>query len=269
MPRRTQLIFAARGRRRSYIFCGSVVCFILMHYISKSSLFHHTPSSSIPRTQPFKFTSAALPPALALHTPTITTVFYHPPLATQIPSEYADALPLILGSPLAPPYTLTRLSGNPILIFPSSLASALSHLTSSPGPSCRSQSDIASRFPPSQHNIFLALNLYNAEGVLPAFIMQLPVVLSLLGPQRFFVSILENGSKDNTPRLLRLLAISLDSLGTPYSVTSLGSTEPFEPTGPNVGSSSLRESETQFFSLCMTARLSRLCPERDLIKFCL
>ncbi|SRR5258708_742539 len=54
----------------------------------------------------------------------------------------------------------------------------------------------------SSSPIFLAINLYNNEQVLPTFYQELPILLEHLGPQQVYVSIYENGSSDMTPELL-------------------------------------------------------------------
>ncbi|KAF8582556.1 glycosyltransferase family 69 protein [Ramaria rubella] len=87
------------------------------------------------------------------------------------------------------------------------------------------------RYAPLSHTqsaskIYLALNLINAAGVLPNFILQLPVLLRFLGPDRVHISIYENGSKDETPHLLRDLANVLDELGTSYSIVAKGTSLP-------------------------------------------
>ena len=50
--------------------------------------------------------------------------------------------------------------------------------------------------------IFLAMNFYNNEEVLPTFFQELPILLEHLGPRQVYVSIYENGSSDRTPELL-------------------------------------------------------------------
>ena len=51
--------------------------------------------------------------------------------------------------------------------------------------------------------IFLAMNFYNNEGVLPTFFQELPILLEHLGPTTVYVSIYENESSDRTPELLQ------------------------------------------------------------------
>ncbi len=51
--------------------------------------------------------------------------------------------------------------------------------------------------------IFLAMNFYDNEQVLPTFFQELPILLDHLGPRQVYVSIYENGSSDMTPELLR------------------------------------------------------------------
>lgn len=66
----------------------------------------------------------------------------------------------------------------------------------------------------------IAINLFNSETVLPTLIRVLHTVLISLDPTRFHLSIYENGSTDDTPALLFLLAQILDRMGTGYTIIS-------------------------------------------------
>ncbi|SCV70532.1 BQ2448_1926 [Microbotryum intermedium] len=66
----------------------------------------------------------------------------------------------------------------------------------------------------------IAINLINADYVLPALIRVFYTVLSALRPSRFHVSIYENGSSDTTPAQLYLFAMILDRLGAGYTLHS-------------------------------------------------
>ncbi|KAI0028568.1 cryptococcal mannosyltransferase 1-domain-containing protein [Vararia minispora EC-137] len=67
-------------------------------------------------------------------------------------------------------------------------------------------------------NIFLAINFYNNEDVLPNFFQELPVMLKHLGPERVYVSIFENGSTDQTQEMLGMLQRVLNIIGSPNTV---------------------------------------------------
>ena len=90
-------------------------------------------------------------------------------------------------------------------------------------PECAPMSSINPRYASlsasrSNSTIYLALNLIDAQSVLPTFIHELPVLLSYMGSHRFHVSILENGSTDLTAGLLVVLARALAAIGTSYEV---------------------------------------------------
>jgi alpha-1,3-mannosyltransferase len=74
----------------------------------------------------------------------------------------------------------------------------------------------------SNTTIFFALNLIDAEIVMPTFLKELPTLLEYLGPQKVHVSIAENGSHDKTNYFLHLLAAALDDLGTSYTIVARG-----------------------------------------------
>ncbi|BGP49713.1 hypothetical protein JCM10450v2_005618 [Rhodotorula kratochvilovae] len=67
---------------------------------------------------------------------------------------------------------------------------------------------------------FVAINLYDSSAVLPSLIRALYSLVSSLGPSRFHISIYENGSKDDTPVQLFLLAKLLKQLGAGYTIVS-------------------------------------------------
>ncbi|GAA6049106.1 hypothetical protein JCM3770_003889 [Rhodotorula araucariae] len=67
---------------------------------------------------------------------------------------------------------------------------------------------------------FVAINLYDSSAVLPSLIRALYSLVSSLGPPRFHISIYENGSKDDTPVQLFLLAKLLKRLGAGYTIIS-------------------------------------------------
>lgn len=67
---------------------------------------------------------------------------------------------------------------------------------------------------------FVALNLHSSATVLPSLIHTLHALFSALGPERFTISIYENGSKDATPAQLYLFAKLLDRLGVGHTIVS-------------------------------------------------
>lgn len=72
----------------------------------------------------------------------------------------------------------------------------------------------------SQRKYLIGINLYDSADVAPALIRAIYSVISSLGPDRFHVSIYENGSKDDTPHQLFLLAKLLRQLGAGYTLVS-------------------------------------------------
>ncbi|KAM0786593.1 hypothetical protein ACM66B_002047 [Microbotryomycetes sp. NB124-2] len=79
----------------------------------------------------------------------------------------------------------------------------------------------APHYKPRHHlNYIVAINLFDSDYVLPTLIRVLYRVFVALGPQRFHVSIWENGSHDSTPAQLWLLARILDAIGTGYTIVS-------------------------------------------------
>lgn len=67
---------------------------------------------------------------------------------------------------------------------------------------------------------FVALNLHSSASVLPTLIHTLHALVTSLGPERFTVSIYENGSQDATPAQLYLFARLLDRLGVGHTIVS-------------------------------------------------
>ncbi|KAJ2891649.1 hypothetical protein GGI21_005802, partial [Coemansia aciculifera] len=74
--------------------------------------------------------------------------------------------------------------------------------------------------------IFVAANLYNSEAVLPNMAMQLLALANMLGHDRVFVSIYENGSKDKTKEILRRFNDVLDVLGIGHKIIAENTTKP-------------------------------------------
>ncbi|POY73414.1 hypothetical protein BMF94_3752 [Rhodotorula taiwanensis] len=66
----------------------------------------------------------------------------------------------------------------------------------------------------------VAINLFDSGDVAPALIRALYSVVSSLGPDRFHISIYENGSKDDTPLQLYLFAKVLRQLGAGFTINS-------------------------------------------------
>ncbi|CAG8671279.1 5878_t:CDS:2 [Acaulospora morrowiae] len=66
--------------------------------------------------------------------------------------------------------------------------------------------------------IFIAANFHNNEDILPNFSEQLLDLLRILNPENVYVSLFENGSKDNTKFLLHALRSDLDAKGIPNTI---------------------------------------------------
>ncbi|KAJ2839148.1 hypothetical protein FBU31_000755 [Coemansia sp. 'formosensis'] len=66
--------------------------------------------------------------------------------------------------------------------------------------------------------VFVAINLYNSEMVLPNMALQLLALADTLGHSRVFVSIYENGSKDKTKEILHRFNSTLNALGIPHQI---------------------------------------------------
>jgi len=67
---------------------------------------------------------------------------------------------------------------------------------------------------------FVAINLVDSATVVPSLIRALYTVVSSLGPSRFHVSVYENGSRDESPVQLFLLAKLLRQLGAGFTIVS-------------------------------------------------
>ncbi|GBB97986.1 hypothetical protein RclHR1_03110018 [Rhizophagus clarus] len=64
----------------------------------------------------------------------------------------------------------------------------------------------------SQRKIFIAANFYNNEDILSNFNEQLLELVQILGTENVYISIFENGSKDNTKLFLQILQSTLDAM---------------------------------------------------------
>ncbi|KIJ30159.1 glycosyltransferase family 69 protein [Sphaerobolus stellatus SS14] len=100
-----------------------------------------------------------------------------------------------------------------------------------PSPSCVPASRLSKRFASlsnsnTNRTIYLALNLIDAEAILPNFINEIHKVVAFMGGHRFYFSVWENGSKDRTPKLLMLLEKTLIDLGVSYKFIVHGSSKP-------------------------------------------
>lgn len=89
-----------------------------------------------------------------------------------------------------------------------------------PSYSRRSRSKTPHDLPRNSQTYFIAINLVDAADVFPSLIRALSSLLTSLSPSRFHISIYENGSKDETPLQLYLLAKLLRQFGAGYSITS-------------------------------------------------
>lgn len=130
------------------------------------------------------------------------------PTARRLSEEELLVHPLLLGHPM-PTCHLNMWQQDrysPLVPFSPSSRSNVSHL-----PHYRSRHHL---------KYFVALNLYESAAVLPTLIHTLHGLFSSLDPTRFHLSIFENGSKDDTPAQLYLLARLLDRLGVGYTIIS-------------------------------------------------
>ncbi|KAM0754879.1 hypothetical protein T439DRAFT_124014 [Meredithblackwellia eburnea MCA 4105] len=84
----------------------------------------------------------------------------------------------------------------------------------------RSRSLTAHDLPRHHLNYFVAINLHSSASVLPALIHALHALLWSLGPERFTISIFENGSADETPAQLFIFSKLLDRMGVGYTIVS-------------------------------------------------
>ena len=67
---------------------------------------------------------------------------------------------------------------------------------------------------------FIAVNFYNSAAVLKGFIPELVLLLNLLGPNRCYVSIWENGSTDGTVEILHAFELRLKEMGVRNSIVT-------------------------------------------------
>ncbi|KAI8924536.1 cryptococcal mannosyltransferase 1-domain-containing protein [Entophlyctis helioformis] len=65
---------------------------------------------------------------------------------------------------------------------------------------------------------FIALNFHNSQDVLPSLLSELLRLVDHLGPDRVFVSVFENGSKDRTKSLLRAFEAVLAHFKVPNNI---------------------------------------------------
>ncbi|KAI8320665.1 hypothetical protein GQ54DRAFT_246300, partial [Martensiomyces pterosporus] len=68
--------------------------------------------------------------------------------------------------------------------------------------------------------IYVAVNLFNNERVLPNMATQLLAFADMLGSKRVFLSIYENGSTDRTKEILREFKRALRILGIPHRIVA-------------------------------------------------
>ncbi|KAJ2118379.1 hypothetical protein GGF48_004599, partial [Coemansia sp. RSA 921] len=72
----------------------------------------------------------------------------------------------------------------------------------------------------SSGRVFVAVNLYNSERVLPNMATQLLAFAKMLGRKQVFLSVYENGSSDNTKSILQALERTVKELGIPHSIVT-------------------------------------------------
>ncbi|KAJ1813132.1 hypothetical protein LPJ60_006403 [Coemansia sp. RSA 2675] len=68
--------------------------------------------------------------------------------------------------------------------------------------------------------VFVAINLYNSEKILPSMAHQLLALADTLGHHRIFISIYENGSKDKTKDILNRFNSTLNAMGIAHQIRS-------------------------------------------------
>ncbi|KAJ2675395.1 hypothetical protein IWW42_001181 [Coemansia sp. RSA 1085] len=68
--------------------------------------------------------------------------------------------------------------------------------------------------------IFVAVNLFNSEHILPNMATQLLALAKVLGRSNVFISVYENGSTDNTKRILHAFNHTLAALEIPHQITA-------------------------------------------------
>ncbi|KIJ36449.1 glycosyltransferase family 69 protein [Sphaerobolus stellatus SS14] len=164
------------------------------------------------------------------------------PLASQISEESEEIVVhpwSTVPDPPSPPFVLESL-GQPAkpaknaLNGAHNLVRAFNTPLFRPDPSCASVSALQARYPSLAHTsraqhsnatIYLALNLINAEAIIPNFIYEISTMLSLMGGHRFYFSIWENGSEDHTAALLVMLEQALKALGVRYKIVVKGTSQ--------------------------------------------
>lgn len=77
-----------------------------------------------------------------------------------------------------------------------------------------------------QYRVFIAMNLFNNEDVLPDFLHQFMFFISKLDYKHCFISIYENGSSDNTKAFLSLLKLFLTAMQIPHAIHSTNISKP-------------------------------------------
>ena len=214
-PKAQQFLNDIRSRRIFKWLGGSIVGLILLSLIAH----HYNPTPE----------ELVLPPGPNYAAARIQVDIEPGPLTTPFPLENLDqsAIPYVLeydaiAEPLEEPYW----SPTTTETLRSLLATART-VTNSSAPSCQLTKWHHERYAPiinSTSPIFLALNLLDNERIMPTFLQSLSTLLPLMSPSRFFISIAENGSKDQTPTILRILARMLRVFGTSYRIKSEGET---------------------------------------------
>ncbi|KAJ2081237.1 hypothetical protein H4R24_002506 [Coemansia sp. RSA 988] len=68
--------------------------------------------------------------------------------------------------------------------------------------------------------IFIAVNLFNSERILPNMATQLLAFAEIIGHKNVFLSIFENGSTDNTKHIIDAFDKTLNELGIPHNTVA-------------------------------------------------
>ncbi|KAI0035524.1 cryptococcal mannosyltransferase 1-domain-containing protein [Vararia minispora EC-137] len=95
-------------------------------------------------------------------------------------------------------------------------------------PTCVRQRFHESRYKVLEENpraVFIAINFYQNQEVIPTFFQEFPGIVERLGRKRVYVSIYENGSEDKSQQLLRLFDDMLTYMGVPHRVITRGRDE--------------------------------------------
>ncbi|KAJ2487209.1 hypothetical protein IWW37_005331 [Coemansia sp. RSA 2050] len=74
--------------------------------------------------------------------------------------------------------------------------------------------------------VFIAINLYNSEKILPSMAQQILALADTLGHNRVFISVYENGSKDRTKDILNRFNTTLNALGIAHKIRSEAAPRP-------------------------------------------